>query len=766
MKKAKDVLEIDKVIELINHYILTLKGKNILYSYKTFNDKKSLVREYTKVDEIRRIYSLKGNFPIFSKLDMSEEIKSLKAGKFLSEDKIMLLRDEIKSTYDLNIFYKKLNERFLYVEELFTKIKPNLELYDKINKTFSNNGEILDSASPTLGKIRKDIRNIDKRIHEQIGSLLSLNKDKITGDNYQIKNGHFVLPVNTSLKRSIPGVVQDISDSGQTTYIEPFEIAELENDKSILELKERDEINKILDEFKTFIIFDASQLILNNNSIGEIDYLLSKVKYAKEYECVIPKISDKQIINLKSAKHPLLDKNICVPNTFILGENKTLMLISGPNAGGKTVALKTIGTLAYLTKLAMPLNVAEDSEIGIFNNIYLDIGDNQSIESNLSTFSSHISNISYILKNVTNKDLILFDELCNGTDPKEGEALSIAISKYLIEKKVISIISSHYTLLKKFGLDNKNVLNASFIFDEKKIKPTFKLILGVSGKSYGFLIANKFGIAQDIINDAKVIFEENYMSDETRRIELLEEKEREIVKKEEKLKEYEIKMSKVQSDIDKEKNKLSIRETKLKEQKINDFDEILDKKYREINHIYDEFVKEKNAKKALEKLSKISIEENTENEVLNVGDSVLIKNIETRGVISDIRKNKVKVIDDSGFTFQTTLDNLKKIKVANPTKKISSIDIDDKILNAKQISSSLNLIGYHTYEGVEALKDYLAEAYNKKLSNVKIIHGFGSGKLREALHQELRKNSFVESFSLGNETNGGNGATIVKLKND
>ena len=442
------------------------------------------------------------------------------------------------------------------------------------------------------------------------------------------------------------------------------------------------------------------------------------------------------------------------------------MLISGPNAGGKTVALKTIGTLAYLTKLAIPLNVAEDSEIGIFNNIYLDIGDNQSIESNLSTFSSHISNISYILKNVTNKDLILFDELCNGTDPKEGEALSIAISKYLIEKKVISVISSHYTLLKKFGLDNKNVLNASFIFDEKKIKPTFKLILGVSGKSYGFLIANKFGIAQDIINDAKAIFEENYMSDETRRIELLEEKEREIVKKEEKLKEYEIKMSKVQSDIDKEKNKLSIRETKLKEQKINDFDEILDKKYREINHIYDEFVKEKNAKKALEKLSKISIEENTENEVLNVGDSVLIKNIETRGVISDIRKNKVKVIDDSGFTFQTTLDNLKKIKVANPTKKISSIDIDDKILNAKQISSSLNLIGYHTYEGVEALKDYLAEAYNKKLSNVKIIHGFGSGKLREALHQELRKNSFVESFSLGNETNGGNGATIVKLKND
>ncbi len=765
MKKAKDVLEITKVIDLINNYILTIKGKEILYSFKIYNDKKSLIREYSKIDEMRRIYELKGNLPIFSKLDIEKEINDFKKSNFLNEDKIMLLKDEIKSTYDLNLFYKKLNERFIYIEELFTKIKPNLVLLDKISKTFSNNGEILDSASIELAHIRKEIRNIDKKIREEISNLFISNKEKVIGDNYQIKNGHFVLPVNTSLKKNVPGIIQDISDSGQTTYIEPFQIAELENDKSILELKERDEINKILNEFKNLIIFDSSQLILNNKSIGEIDYLLSKVKYLKAYNLITPKIIDTESFKLINAKHPLIDKNICVGNNFILGNDKTLMLISGPNAGGKTIALKTIGTLTFLSKLAIPLNCDEGSEIGVFNNIYVDIGDNQSIESNLSTFSSHISNISYILKNVTNKDLILFDELCNGTDPKEGEALSIAISEFLISKKVISIISSHYTLLKKFGLDNKSVLNASFIFDEKKIKPTFKLLLGVSGKSYGFLIANKFGIDENIINNAKEIFEKNYMSDENRKLELLEEKEREIIKKEDKLKIYEQKISKMQSDLDKEKNLISKKEEDLKNKKIKDFDNILDKKYREINNIYNEYIKEKNHKKTLDKLAEISLEE-SKIENISLGDTVLIKNIETKGVVSDIRKNKVKVIDDSGFSFNTTLDNLKKINLPKSNKIISSINIDDSILNQKVTPSSLNLIGYHIYEGIEALKDYLSEAYSKKLSNVKIIHGFGSGKLREAIHEELRKNKYVKEFSLGNETNGGNGSTIVKLKND
>ncbi len=765
MKKAKDVLEINKVIDLINEFILTIKGKEILYSYKVYNDKKSLTREYSKIDEIRKIYELKGNLPIFSKLDIEKEINDLKAGKYLNEEKIILLKEEIKSSNDLNLFYKKINQRFLYVEELFTKIKPNLDLLDKINKTFSNNGEILDSASIELAHLRKEIRNIDKKIREVINNLLSSNKDKITGDNYLLKNGHFVLPVNTSFKRSVPGVIQDISDSGLTTFIEPFEIAELENDKAILELKERDEINKILNEFKNHIIFDAPQLIINNKSIGEIDYLLSKVKYLKKYNCITPKIIDTQEFKLINAKHPLLDQNICVPNTFILGNDKTLMLISGPNAGGKTVALKTIGTLIYLSKLGIPLNLEEGSEVGLFNNIYLDIGDNQSLESNLSTFSSHISNISYILKNVTNKDLVLFDELCNGTDPKEGEALSIAISKFLISKKVITIISSHYTLLKKFGLDNRSVLNASFIFDEKKIKPTFKLILGVSGKSYGFLIANKFGIDENVINDAKEIFEKNYMSDENRKLELLEEKEREIIRKEDKLKIYEQKISKMQSELDKEKNIISKKEEDLKNQKIKNFDNLLEQKYKEISNIYNDFIKEKNHKKALDKLAEITLEE-SKIEDINIGDTVLIKNIETKGVVLDIRKNKVKVIDDNGFSYNTTLDNLKRINVPKSNKIVSNINIDDTILNAKQVSSSLNLIGYHIYEGIEALKDYLSEAYSKKLTNVKIIHGFGTGKLKEAIHEELRKNKYVKEFSLGNETNGGNGSTIVKLKND
>lgn len=764
MKKTYDVLEIEKVLDLVNRYILTPVGKDNLYSKTIYNDKKSLFREYSKIDEIRKIYEKFGNFPIYSKLNIEEEIKKLKSGKALLIEVIINLKDELKSTQDLVNYLRKNDINLVFMNQIFVNLKPLNNLYNKIISTFTNDGIILDSASSELAKIRRELKIVDKKIHEMIGFLYNKNKDKMQGESFVIKNGRFVLPISTSLKRSIPGIVQDISDSGQTTFIEPFEVAELENDKAILELKERDEINKILDEFRNNILLDSNQLILNNKIIGEIDYLLSKVKYAKEYGCSIPEISSNQVFKLINAKHPLLDKDVCVPNSFKLGEDKTLMLISGPNAGGKTVALKTISTLIYLSKLAIPLNCEEGSIVGMFGKIFVDIGDEQSIESNLSTFSSHVSNLSVILKSISSRDLVVLDELCNGTDPKEGEALSIAICDYLIAKKTISLISSHYTLLKKYGLENKSVLNASFIFDEKRIKPTFKVLLGISGKSYGFMIANKFGVNEEIISNAKKIYEQNYMSDETRKLELLEEKERAISVKEEQLKKLQNKISLMQSTIDKQKSKLDDREEKLKQQKIESLDKYLDAKYNEINRIYREFLDEKNAKKALDKITRINIENSTPDEI-HVNDFVLIKSLEARGQVVDIRKEKVKIITDDGFTINTKIDDLKLVQ-APPRVLVNDNNIDEKILNQKIVSSSLNLIGYRVYEALDALANYISEAYSKKMSSVRVIHGFGTGKLRAGIWDYLRSCKYVESFTMGNETNGGSGSTIIKLKND
>lgn len=764
MNRTKDILEIDKVLKLINQFIRTEKGNKFLFSNKIYLDFNELKKEYALIDELKNIYDNKGDLPIYSKLDIEVEINNLKKGKYLNNDKIILLKDEIKSSIDLLKFYNSLSDEYILIDKLFLSIKPNIDLYKKINQTFSNSGEILDSASYELSSLRKQIFNLDKKIHNEIINLYNKNKDIIKGDNFVIKNGHFVLPINSSLKRSILGVVQDISDSGQTTFIEPFEIAELENEKSILLIKEKEEITKILQEFNKDIIKDSNQLIINNNVIGKLDLLISKIKYLIKYNCHIPLLSYSRKIKLINARHPLLDNSKCVPNNFILDKDHPIMLISGPNAGGKTIALKTIGTLCYLFKLGVPLNCDENSELSIFNNIYVDIGDYQSIEYNLSTFSSHVVNISNILKKATFNDLIIFDELCNGTDPKEGDALSVAILKNLIDKNIFSIISSHYPLIKKYGLENDKVINASFIFDEKNIKPTYKLAFGISGKSYGFLIANRYGIDKNIINDAKEMFENNYQNNFDKQSQILEEKELNLLKKEQNLKALESKISKMQSENDKQKNENIKALEKIKQKKNDDFDIFLNDKYREIDRIYQEFLKDKKEKKAYDELSKITLEE-SKIEDIQINDIVLIKSIDSKGIVSSIKKDKVKVIDESGFTINTTLSNLKKIN--SPLKQFNpQINIDEKILNLKVIPTSLNLIGYHTYEGIEAMKDFLSNAYSSKISEVRIIHGFGSGKLREALHNELKNSKYIDSFHLSDPSNGGNGVTIVKIKND
>ncbi len=762
MKKSYDVLEINKVLEKFNKYLRTITGISLLKNLHPSNDKKIIIHEYKKLDELRLIFENYNDLPIYSKLDIETEIENLKKGNFIDGLKLNLLKDEIYSANELIKFFNKVKLDLHEINRLFSMIKPNLELYQKIIQTVGIDNNILDSASKELFKIRSDIRNIDKKIHSTINGILNSNKDKINGDNYVIRNGHFALPINSNLKGKFDGIVHDISDSGATTFIEPYEIAQLENEKSILQLKERDEISRILDNFRKYILFDERQLLLNNKIIGELDFLMAKVKYIKEYKAIIPLIEKEQVINFKNAKHPLLDLNTCVPNNFIFGKDKKLMLISGPNAGGKTIALKTIGTLAYLVKMALPLTCEEGSSCGIFSNIYCDIGDNQSIENNLSTFSSQISNLSSIIRSVCSKDLVILDELCNGTDPKEGEALAIAITKYLLNKSCLSVITSHYSLLKQFGLQNENILSASFIFDERKIRPTFKMLLGVSGKSFGFLIANKFGIDKEIVEDAKKIFEQNYLSEEDRRIEIIEEKERALTIKEEKLKKFESRLSNEQSKIDIEKNKIKIRTEKLNQNKSEEFDKYLDAKYKEINDVYKEFLKEKNAKKALEKLAKINIDESSP-EDLNLGDYVELKGIEAKGQIVKINNNKITINTEDGFTINTKLDAVKKIPIPKKLLKASD-DIDNKILNQKTVSDSLNLLGYRAYEGVEAMENYISEALASNRNSIRVIHGYGTGRLREALWEALKKNKHVESFTLGNETNGGTGSTIIKLK--
>lgn len=761
MKNVKKILEIDKIIQNIASFNKTTVGKDLTNSLKYFHSKDRIKEELFKLNEMMDLLSRYGEIPISSSLDLEKELKKVYQGFCLDELSLMNLKEELITTKDILIYINKNKIEPNYLKYVLN-LKYNDHLFNRIINTISNDGEILDKASNELSLIRRRIMNLNKELKNLNLQLINKYQDKLTQENVVLKNGHFALPIQTSLKNSINGIILDISSSGQTTFIEPSEVLELENKINLEKLKERDEITRILKEITDEVLNDNLNLVSNNKNIGEIDFLISKAKYAFSLNAVVPEIINQKKIAFYEARHPLLDQNVVIPNDFILGNNKTLMLISGPNAGGKTIALKTIAVLVYMVNMGLAIPVNKNSSLGIFNNIYIDIGDSQSIEANLSTFSGHISNLSVIFKHINSNDLIFIDELGSGTDPKEGEALSISIAKFLLKKRCLSFITSHFSLLKKFGLSNPNVLNASFIFNEKQIKPTFKMMLGVSGSSYGFLIAKKYGLSQEIINEAKDIYSENYLTSNDLKIEELERKERELIFKEKRINEKERKIELNLNEIKNKENNLKIKEEKLKNRKLDDFDDYIDKMYDNVNNVYEEFKKTKDIKKAEEKLDILSKKE-IKNESFLIGDYVEVIGIGAKGKIIRMNKDKISVSLDNGFSLNTTTTKIKKLQ-SLPSKIEKRIDIDSQIMNQKQISFSLNLIGLRVNVALETLDHYLDDCRIRGLKNIRIIHGFGTGRLKEGIHSHLKTLDFVDSFRIGNELDGGSGSTIITLK--
>ena len=765
MNDVYSILEINKIIDLIKKNLKTKPGNDLLSTIKVFPTKEILIKELEKLKEMYALITEFSDLPLSSEISMKEVLEYAKKGSYLDEATLNKIKNEIFYTFELIKFFNKINLSVPILKRISSRLVFLESIYSKISQKISSENKVYDGASKKLKEIRTKIDLIDKEIHKQIISLSNYYHDFLVNDSYVLRNGHFALAINSSDKNKVDGIIHDISDSGQTTFVEPTIIVNLENQRQVLTIQEKDEVNRILRELTNECIDNESVLIANNKIIGQFDLLSAKVKYGIEYDAIIPTISDKQEVFLIKARHPLLEKSIVVPNDFIMNEEHPMMLISGPNAGGKTVALKTVATLSLLIKYAIPITASPDSRIAFFKNIWASIGDNQSIESNLSTFSSHINELSVILKYISSKDLVIIDELGSGTDPKEGDALSVAIAKYLLQKKCITMITSHFPLLKKYGLSNSKIINASFLFNQDILEPTFKMLLGVSGKSYGFLIAKKFGLPQDIIFDAKKIYNKNYNSEIDIKIDDLDSKEQELLRKEEILKGKEFEIRNKISELNAKEKLLDEKENKLKERKIEEFDELIDSKIDELNEIYNNFINvkdKKSLKEAENKLNNLSLYKK-KTEKLNVGDFVYVKSLNAKGKIIRINGNKISFNDDSGFTLTTNEENCEKIDP--PTEKlISTRNIDSELENLKPLAQSLNLVGYHIDEGLEKLDEYLDACTLRKYKEVKIIHGYGSGQLRNAIHNYLKKSPYVASFKLGDESYGGSGVTVVKLK--
>lgn len=764
MNSVRQILEIDQVLAKIKFFIKTPKGLSILSNLDVFNDKSECQNELNRLTEMLALVNRYNDLPIISHIDIDEEIEKAKKGSVIEERKFNDIKEVLSSCRDIIKYYTKIDEKPKLLSVYFSKIVFDEKLYNRILQVITIDNTVADTASVKLNQIRHSLEKNEKEIRSTITKLMITYKDQLSGDNFVLRDGVYVLPINSSFKASVDGLVHDISDSGLTTFIEPLKIVNLENDRHVLEIQEKEEITSILKELTQNVIFDELILKTNDQIIGYFDFLQSKAHYCLEIDGIVPKISDKQIIKLYLARHPLLDKNAVVANDFYLGDDKTLMLISGPNAGGKTIALKTVATLAYMTKMGLPISAACGSELGFFRKIYVDIGDNQSIESNLSTFSAHISVLSVLLKYISSKDLVVIDELGNGTDPKEGEALSMAIVEFLLDRKCLTLITSHFSLLKQFGLANKNILSASFIFDDKKIEPTFRIIYDVSGKSYGFAIARKYGLNESIVDRAKKIYDQNYIDDSDRKLEVLEDKERLIHEKNEELNDRQKELDLLNGSLKKKEISLSEKEKNLKDKKITDFDSYLESKIDEINDLVDEFKasNKKEGKQYISKLNQISINKKEEEKISN-GDYVEIKGLNVNGKVTRIVGQKINIITSDGFSFNASYDQCCKINKPTGDRYVQ-INIDKEILNQKTLSPTINLVGNHIDEGLDKLDKYLSDCYSRGLHIVKVIHGYGSGQLRNAIHEHLKNLSFVDSFRLGNDIDGGTGATIVTLK--
>ena len=628
--KVLKTLDFYKIINMLLERSQSIIGKKTIKNSEVSSDIIEVQKLLDETDEAYR-FIIKHRLPGISNIDdLEEDFKLLEIGQYFSLRKLLEVWKLLNTSRFLkNIISEEESSEFKNIFGLINLLNIAAQLEKDIEISIISEDEISDDASPDLKRIRKMIKSKNDLIRDRLNQLISTS-DKLMDNLYTLRDGRYVVPVRSEFKNSFKGIVHDQSASGQTVFIEPMFVVDLNNDLKKLEIDEEKEIERILIEFSKRVLEILPELISNLNVIANIDFIFSRGKLAYDMEAIKPIINNKGIISLKSARHPLIDKDRVVPIDISLGNSFNTLVITGPNTGGKTVTLKTVGILTLMTQYGLMLPCADNSEVAVFDELFADIGDEQSIEQSLSTFSSHMKNIIEIINRAKENSLVLFDELGSGTDPEEGSGLSIAILNYFLEKNIRTIATTHYSQLKMYAMSTENVQNAAMEFDVEKLEPTYKLIIGISGKSNAFEISKKLGLNESFIVNAKKFISNNELSfdklvssvDSRRKeYEELIIEQRELLNFNKKIKEeYEEKLEKF---------------NKQKEKKIKKLEEYIENSIYEtekfcketINHINKARSKEQSAKlkkiseEILKKMDKINhskmIKKETESNILN-----------------------------------------------------------------------------------------------------------------------------------------------------
>ena len=775
-RKILEILEFNKIKSLFEPYLLTEQGTSQLRQLVPTAKEDKIKQAFVEMEEMQELFVEQPHFSILQTSDISEICKRLKMGADLNVEEFLLLKRVLLTSHELKTFFANLeNVRLIQLAIWFEKLQDFPNLQGSL-QAFNDAGFIENFASDDLARIRRKIHDRESQVRDVLQDLLKQKGQMLTEGIVASRNGRQVLPVKNTYRNKIAGVVHDISATGNTVYIEPREVVKLNEEMASLRADERYEVLRILQELSDRIRPHAAEIANNAWIIGHLDLIRAKVRFIQESQAVVPQVSEGQDIQLLHVRHPLV-KN-AVANDVHFGKDLTAIVITGPNTGGKTIMLKTLGLTQLMAQSGLPILADKGSRVGIFEEIFADIGDEQSIEQSLSTFSSHMTNIVDILGKVNQHSLLLLDELGAGTDPQEGAALAMAILEDLRLRQVKTMATTHYPELKAYGIETEFVQNASMEFDTASLRPTYRFMQGVPGRSNAFEIARRLGLSEVIVGDASQQIDQD--NDVNRIIEQLEEQTLESRKRLDNIREVEqenFKMNralkKLYNELNREKetelNKAREQAAEIVELALSESDDILKNLHNKSQLKPHEIIE---AKAKLKKLAPEKVDL-SKNKVLQrakkkrapkIGDDIIVLSYGQRGTLTNQLKDgrweaQVGLIK---MTLEEKEFDLVQAQQEAPVKK-KQVNVVKRAVG-KGPRARLDLRGKRYEEAMSELDAFIDQALLNNLAQVDIIHGIGTGVIREGVTKYLQRNKHVKTFGYAPQNAGGSGATIVTFK--
>ena len=782
--RSLKVLEFNKIIEKVSEYAITSSAKELVFALTPYDTIFEVEKKLKETEEALDLLITKSNPPFEGFFDVKEGIERAKKGGMLSISQILRVGGMLKASRRFKDYINRRDDEKPHelLEDLIDILTPLKKLEETIEMSIVSEEEISDRASSALSSIRRNLKEKNSSVRDKINSIVRSNSKYLQDSLYTMRGDRYVLPVKAEYKGQVPGLVHDQSSTGATLFIEPMSLVNLNNEIKELKLKEKAEIERILMELSNKVYEEIDTIENNYKILTELDFIFAKAKYSSSINGICPTVSDDRSFDIIQGRHPLIDPKVVVPSDIYLGKEFNTLMITGPNTGGKTVTLKTVGLIHLMALSGILIPAKDASSIGFFKEIFADIGDEQSIEQSLSTFSSHMTNIVRIMENASDSSLVLFDEIGSGTDPVEGAALAIAILDSLRERKAKLIATTHYSELKGYALRTEGIENASVEFDVETLRPTYRLLIGVPGKSNAFEISKRLGLKEEVINKAK-----NNISSENLKFEDL-------------IRDLQEKSILANRDArEAKKLKIDAEEVKKKyEEKLKKLDEVRDKAYSEarreakdiISKAKDEADEILKAMRELEKLgiakggrARLEEERKKLKDSLEKKESDLYKEKENQGeaitkvtlgmdaylpslnqnvIIITMPDNKGEVQVEAGIMkINVKLKDLRLVKSTSNKKEKKKRELK---LNLKAVESRVDLRGMDAEEACYKTDKYLDEAYLANLGEVTIVHGKGTGILRKAITDMLKKHPHVKSYRLGEYGEGGDGVTIAILK--